>query len=234
MNEESKVHVPVVVKGEEPLSSHELQRKNIFEENIEEALMSPFKAGEALKGIREEQLYREDYETFSEYCEGRWNLGRRRADQLILASDTLKNLEGCKVLPKNERQIRPLLGLGGPLQKQAWEEAVEKSPKKITGDTVKKVVERFVVGKKRTPKKPTIEIEIQGKTLEDHEKVFDDAVEFTASDIYLRYNDLLIALTYLVRVDRFKIITHKRTMVMMKTLIDLVNEKEQEAAEENE
>ena len=75
--------------------------------------------------IRNERLYKKQYETFEEYLDNRWGYGRRRGYQLMKSAEFIQiaektmsqnvNENGISVhipepiLPKNEWQIRPLL-----------------------------------------------------------------------------------------------------------------------------
>jgi len=228
MSKGDKTQVPQVVT-EDPLTTHELNRKRVFEEEIERAMMAPFEVGSALKSIRDERLFRDEYPTLNAYCEDKWNIKRGRANQLILAADALKNLQDCKILPQNERQVRPLLELGGPLQKQAWNEVVQKSPEKITADIVRKVVERFTGNKKAKKKesKPTIVDQIKDTDMEEHEDIFDASVTLTYDEIVVNYNNFLKSLIFLVRMDRFKVMPYEKTIAMVRAIVDLAEEAEQ-------
>ena len=82
-----------------------------------------------LKGleIRDSRLYREDYETFEDYCRDRWDLSIRHSDRLMLAAGTMKSLESGPIglVPANEAQARPHTQLETPeAQVEAWETAV--------------------------------------------------------------------------------------------------------------
>lgn len=48
--------------------------------------------GEALWKIREGKLYRAQFGTFEEYCDKRWNITKRRAYQLMDASEAVNSL----------------------------------------------------------------------------------------------------------------------------------------------
>jgi hypothetical protein len=50
------------------------------------------KAGQALAKMRESRLYREDYNTFEEFCRKRWKMGRHLANKLIAAAEVAQNL----------------------------------------------------------------------------------------------------------------------------------------------
>jgi hypothetical protein len=71
-----------------------------LESIVAEGISSFVAVGTALKEIRDAKLYREAYKTFEKYVDEKWGLERRRAYQLIEASDAKSNL--CKILHKNE------------------------------------------------------------------------------------------------------------------------------------
>jgi hypothetical protein len=84
----------------ERLDTTERGRFRRLEATVAEGISSFVVVGEALKEIRDSKLYRESYKTFEKYVDEKWGLERRRAYQLIEASDTKANL--CKILHKNE------------------------------------------------------------------------------------------------------------------------------------
>jgi hypothetical protein len=113
--------------GAEPLSQEERRELVEREGQYQEALGQYWVRGTALNRIRRRELYREEFATFAEYCEERWDLEPRRAQQLIIAAEVRDGLENSfrnltkrpigslryrnetvNLLPKNERQIRPL------------------------------------------------------------------------------------------------------------------------------
>ena len=83
----------------------------------------------ALKEIRDRRLYRQQYDTFEEYCFQRWDVSRPRAYELCAASEVVADLSAIadiRVLPENEAQARPLTRLKDPAQwRRAWEAAVK-------------------------------------------------------------------------------------------------------------
>jgi hypothetical protein len=109
------------------------------EEVIERGLDSFIEVGNALLVIREERLYRSDYDDFETYCEERWEISGRRARQLIGAVRTIANLESGTIVPKTESQVRPLVSLPPVKQKEAWESAIKSS--KNGKPTAKQVAE---------------------------------------------------------------------------------------------
>lgn len=68
-------------------------------------------AGKALQVIRDARLYRASYDSFEEYCEGRWQMRRAHADRLIRAWPLAERLNTIGSRELNEGQVRELLPL---------------------------------------------------------------------------------------------------------------------------
>lgn len=71
----------------EPISIPESSRLIELENIIREGQHAWLEVGIALTEIKEKRLYRNDYETFAEYCRCVWQWTDRRAYQLIAAAD---------------------------------------------------------------------------------------------------------------------------------------------------
>jgi len=212
------------------LSSHDLNRKRVYENMIEEAAMAPFKVGEALKGIRDERLFRSECNTFEQYANDKWGIGRARAYQLILAHETLQNLKGCPVLPTNEKQVRALIPLGGPLQKETWEKCVEQSPEvTITGDLVKTFVSAVLNEKPTAPaekEKPPKEDVIIGSDVLDVSPTDDENLSpITKKQFYDVYNLLHGSISFIKEND-YELVPYAKIKTLIKNLIDLLREEE--------
>jgi len=96
-----------------------------IEAGFDEADRGLSKAWRAFQMIRDNRLYRENYATFEEYCQERWDKGRRYVNQLINAGETQDYLRSLgATAPRNERQLRPLTSLTRD-QQQAAVEAVD-------------------------------------------------------------------------------------------------------------
>lgn len=67
-------------------------------------------AGEALRGIREERLYKPEFSSFDDYCQKRWGFARAYADRMITSANEVDNLRSNWIenLPTNEGQARAL------------------------------------------------------------------------------------------------------------------------------
>lgn len=77
--------------------------------------------GNALVDIRDRRLYREDYDTFEEYCRDRWNLKRQRAYELMDSAEVTRDLsEISDKLPERESHTAPLSPLAPTERQDAW------------------------------------------------------------------------------------------------------------------
>lgn len=112
---------------------------------IERGLSSFIEVGNALAEIRDGRLYGVEYDTFEEYCQGKWQLSRRHVDRLVASSQIVANLRpiGLK-LPATETQARPLTNLSPKQQTEVWQAAVSTAPNgKVTAAHVQQVATAF-------------------------------------------------------------------------------------------
>ena len=109
-----------------PMTKKDLTRLADLEDIIKRHLVGFTVVGKALFTVKHEALYREGYATFEEWCQKRFNIGRRRAYELLAATDTIDVLvrHGACNLPANERQVRPLTSLPEDDKTKVWLEAV--------------------------------------------------------------------------------------------------------------
>src|SRR5262245_27285617 len=107
-----------------PALTPELQDLMEHEKVIEQGLHTFLDVGYALAHIRDGKKYRAaGYENFESYCQGRWQLSRARAYQLIDAAEIADGLSTNVDIPepRNEAQVRPLAKLGTGEERQlAW------------------------------------------------------------------------------------------------------------------
>jgi hypothetical protein len=102
--------------------------------------------GSALARIRDKRLYRADFDTFEEYCRQKWLYGKAHAYRLIGAAEVIAHLSpiGDIPLPRNEAQVRPLLGLAPDEIQAVWRAALRKAGKKrITARLVERTAAEF-------------------------------------------------------------------------------------------
>jgi N6-adenosine-specific RNA methylase IME4 len=135
-----------------------ITEQTILAENeriIERGLKTFYEVGNALIQIRDSRLYREQYSTFEEYCQGRWQLERRRAYQLMDTSLVFNNVKNFSHLPANEAQTQPLVSLEPDEQRLAWAAVIEAvGNDKITAKDVTLQVKRMKHVKEALNKSP--------------------------------------------------------------------------------
>ena len=71
-------------------------------------------------------MYRNDFSSFDEYCEKRWEFKRGKADYLISAARICRRIAEPPGLaqPQRESQLRPLLAVSLEDPELAWQYAV--------------------------------------------------------------------------------------------------------------
>ena len=122
------------------------------EATIERGVRSYIEAGEALRTIRDDQLYRETHGTFEDYCRERWGWSRQRSLQLIDAASVTTIVVSLNApAPANEGQARELVGLPAETAAQIMRTAAE------TGQTVTARVIRETRVQITAPKETTKE-----------------------------------------------------------------------------
>lgn len=97
-------------------------------------------AGQALKVIRDRQLYRAKFETFEVFCEQLFAMTSRRAYQLIDAAEAADALKGATIQPTHEAQLRPIAQLQPAEQQRAWAKACDVAGGSPTADQVQDVL----------------------------------------------------------------------------------------------
>jgi hypothetical protein len=150
----------VIVTPFPPMSSNEQADLATSEAVIDTRLKAFFEVGEALMKIRELKLYRSRFQTFEEYCRTRWDFSRIHANRLLHATEVRSKLIplNATILPENERQTRPLIGLSPKLAGKAWLKALELAAGgKVTGSIVLKAVHSISNGKAATEAKASME-----------------------------------------------------------------------------
>jgi hypothetical protein len=116
------------------LTAREKRDLEKAERKIATGLKSFLEVGLALKEIRDNRLYRQDYRTFEEYVVARWDFSRPRAYELCAASEVMADLSGTpdiRSLSENEAQANPLTRLKTAThRKRAWRMALRSALKK--------------------------------------------------------------------------------------------------------
>ena len=121
-----------------PLTKDESCRLKECEKAIARGLATFYEVGNALAEIRELRLYRITHAAFSDYCQERWGMSRRRGDELIAAAAVVDNVRtnernSAQMLPANEAQANELTTLEPEAQSEVWQRVVETAEK--IGDT---------------------------------------------------------------------------------------------------
>lgn len=122
------------------LSSDDVRELVTCEEIIAKGWDTFVEVGRALAHIRDRRLYRADFDTFEAYCRQKWHYRRAHAYRLIGAAEVMEVLSpvGDIPLPRNEAQVRPLLGLKPDEVRAVWCRAVASAGKKnVTAELVK-------------------------------------------------------------------------------------------------
>ena len=126
------------------LTTTEKNQLEACETVIEYGLKTFVDVGNALMEIRDDRLYRAEFDTFENYCNTRWGLTRRHVNRTIAAAQVADHLGPMGPKPDNERQARPLTQLDPEQQAEAWQRAVETAPNgKPTAAHVSQVVDEI-------------------------------------------------------------------------------------------
>ena len=177
----------MVEQNDFELTADEAGRLEELETVIAENFQGFYAVGCALAEINSSRLYRQMHVTFEDYCRARFEVSRQSAYQYIEAKEIMDNLSAIggqiKLLPLNERQVRPLTRLEPDAQVQAWEEVVKSAP--FDGGITAKHVSEVVSG--------LIGKEIKKKAEKIKEKV--------APGVSKEFTDALWALIEIVRAE---------------------------------
>ena len=143
------------------------------EDIIEAGVRSFIDVGRSLMAIRDEELYKENHDTFESYCKSRWGFTRQRAYQYIESTVAVEDLSrildiktdkssenGEESLPKNEGQAKALIEAAPDAKTRAvlWKAATKSAPKdkggkpRITAAVVKKAAEAMGIKRPRKSK----------------------------------------------------------------------------------
>ena len=117
---------------------------------VAKGLQTFLEVGAALTEIWDRKIYGAEHATFADYCKTKWGMTDRRARQLMGAAKVVAEIsKSGTMVPKSERQARPLTQLEPGQRAAAWNEAAASSP---TGTPTAKQVE--VVVSKRAFRQP--------------------------------------------------------------------------------
>ena len=137
------------------------ERSRLFqlEETIRQGLNTFVDVGNALLEIRDKRLYRQEYNTFEEYCREQWGFSKNYANKLIASTEAVLNLGTIvPILPKTESQARPLTSLEPEEQVEAWKRVITSTPEgKITAAIVLKAAKEVEREKRADRRQDRIE-----------------------------------------------------------------------------
>ncbi len=143
---------PASTKKTGPLSKQEAETLAKHEATIFRAHMMFFEMGEALREIKDKDLFRASYRDFPTYCREHLDMSAPTAYGLINAAERYYQLKeaGFRILPSCVAQVTPLTRISKDASIQVWTRVLDASPdaKRIT---TKKIV-RFIPGAPRPAK----------------------------------------------------------------------------------
>lgn len=131
-----------VREAEAPLTPTDLARLGELEAIIDPRIRDWIIVGEALTEIRDKRLYRATHETFETYCQERWLITRRRANQMI-GGAAVAGVLGTgfpNALPVTEKAVRPLVSLPPAKQREVYAATVARVGPAPTGPDVKETI----------------------------------------------------------------------------------------------
>ncbi len=139
------------------MNRHCQEQINRLESIIESNLRNFHCVGQALKEIRDNQLYRRlGFDSFESYVKNRWDIGKSHTYRLIDAAQAIDNLSPIEdLLPVNEAQCRLLSPFESFDQRKIWREFL-KSGFTLTARQLKNFISNYKDNRK-TPRYDRIE-----------------------------------------------------------------------------
>ena len=119
--------IAIVAEVDDRLTDGQRDELAAYEAVIQKAVYSFIEAGNALRAIREDRLYRETHTTFEDYCQQRWQITRHHANRMIVGAGVAEDLEPIGSTLKNLEQTKPLGRLSPSQRRDAWTIAQEKA-----------------------------------------------------------------------------------------------------------
>jgi hypothetical protein len=112
---------------DEPLTTQQTKRLTTLETVIGKGLGTFIDVGNALSEIRDSRLYRQQFKSFQEYCETRWDMSRQQAYRLIEAAGVASDLSpnGDTL---NEFQARVLVDVEPEHRLEVFQQAKASAP----------------------------------------------------------------------------------------------------------
>ncbi len=94
------------MKKTEPLSASEAKRWTACKQQLTDGLQACFDTGLALIEIRDNKLYREEFDSFEQFCQQQYQIGKSYAYRLIQSAEIKMSPIGDKI--QNEAQARAI------------------------------------------------------------------------------------------------------------------------------
>ena len=105
-------------------------------------MKSFIETGEALKEVRDSQLYRCGYKTFQEYCREKWGWKRDYCDKLIQGAAVVKQLPGkLHTIVGSEGQARELAKVEPEKRAEILEKASQAGP--VTAKSIRQAAQEI-------------------------------------------------------------------------------------------
>ena len=133
------------------LTEEERTRLEDLEKIVNESLN---KAAFALKEIHDRKLYRQEYDTFADYCTERLKISRRFANYQINYANVIEDFQrehDVPLLPTSEAQVRALARFDPEKRKQLWLKSCKKAANKVPS---REVVQSVIDSEKQVKATP--------------------------------------------------------------------------------
>ena len=137
----------IIEKQVAPLSDEDRTELDILQHQIDESKEAFLQMVRAMKVIHEKRLYREQFDTFEDYCRVTLGMDKRYAYYHINAARVIESLQeqqgehSVHILPTSESQVRCLKQFNSEQQRKLWDESVKAAGNKVPS---RSVVERVV------------------------------------------------------------------------------------------
>jgi len=173
------------------LTLTETDRLASLETTISAGLETFSEVGAALLEIREQKLYRFDFDTFESYCQTRWSMTRQHANRMIKSAEVISNLEPIGSKPENEAQARELAKLPPEQRSEVWQQAQEDAgEKKVTAKQIKELVAKKKPAK-AAPATPPPSPEVDPWAKRNAQAAHPSTLTSTKGDYRIKESDLV-------------------------------------------
>jgi len=140
------------------LTNHQISELKKCETIIERGKDTFVECGIAIARIKDERLYRQDHNSFDEYCKARWGWGKAYAYHLIGAAEVKKSPIGDSI--QNMEQAKAILKVPEEKRAEVMEKAAKAGP--VTGKSIAQAAEPEL-----EDEEPVIELDKTGWPIPD-------------------------------------------------------------------